>query len=283
MANLFVNNENANAMTCLNCSTKTIGKYCHECGQKTEDVRYTMRGLVKDLFYSTVHFENKGLPITIVRMTTAPGRAIHAVLQGQRQSLYPPLKYLALVGAIVIICSLRYRFFHNEYTQVNSNQHKVAGLIYIPEKYEAFVENFFKFAEDNATILNIAAIPIFAFFSFVWLSGKKYNFAENLVLNTFITAQQLVFLLLLVPFYEFLPGSKTVLITIYTVAVILYNIWVYLQFFGFNAGMVARSAMVVFIAYLYQFPLNFLIFYIYERYVRYDFHWIPEVYNKLVG
>lgn len=271
-------------MTCLNCATQTIGHYCHECGQKTEDARYTIRGLIKDLFYSAVHLEKKGLPHTIVRLTTEPGLAIRAVLQGQRQSLYPPFKYLVLVGAVVIVCSLRYRFFHNEYTQINSNDmHVLSSWIAVPEKYEAFVENFFKFAEDKATILNIAAIPIFAFFSFVWLSGKKFNFAENLILNTFITAQQLLFLLLLIPFYEFVPAGKTALIGCYTGVVILNNIWVYVQFFGLSAGMMVRSAMVVLVAYLYQFPLNFLIFYIYERYIHYDMQWIPQVYDNIVG
>ena len=78
------------------------------------------------------------------------------------------------------------------------------------------------------------------------------------------------------------PG-KTALIGCYTGVVILYNIWVYVQFFGLSAGMMVRSVMVVLVAYLYQFPLNFLIFYIYERYIHYDMQWIPQVYDNIVG
>lgn len=271
-------------MTCLNCSTKTIGHFCHECGQKTEDLRYTIKGLVKDLFFSAFHLEKKGLPNTIMRLTTEPGKAIHAVLQGQRLSLYPPFKYLVLIGAVVIIFSLRYRFFHNEYTQVESNDmHVLSDWIFIPERYQAFIENFFKFAEDKATVLNIAAIPVFAFFSFAWLSGRKYNFAENLILNTFITAQQLFFLILLIPFYEFLPEQKTIIIAVYTFAVIAYNIWAYVQFFGSTASTWIKSIGVVVVAYLYQFPLNFFIFYVYERYIHHHMHWIPEVYDNIIN
>lgn len=271
-------------MNCLNCTTKTIGHYCHTCGQKSDDLRYTINLLLKDLFYSAIHLEKKGLPSTIWRLTTEPGRAIREVLQGQRQSLYPPFKYLVLVGALVILCSLRYRFFHNEYTQIESNDmHLLPSWIYIPTEYESFVENFFKFAEDKATILNVVAIPVFAFFSFAWLSGRKYNFAENLILNTFVTAQQLFFLLLLVPVLELFPGSKVVLIAGYTVATILYNIWVYVQFFGSGFSMYAKSIGVVLIAYIYQFPLNFSIFYLYEEFVHHHMHWIPHVYDNIIS
>jgi hypothetical protein len=161
-------------MNCLNCSTKIAGNFCYECGQKTEDLRYTLKGLVKDLFFSALHLEKKGLPSTIARLTTEPGKAIRQVLEGQRQSLYPPFKYLVLIGAIIIIFSLRYRFFHNEYTQIESNDmHVLPEWILLSKDYQIFIESFFKFAEDQATLLNIAAIPVFAFFSFVWLSGKK--------------------------------------------------------------------------------------------------------------
>ena len=263
-------------MTCLNCGTKIMGHYCHECGQKTEDLRYTVKGLIKDFFFSAIHLEKKGLPKTIIRLATEPGIAIREVLQGQRQSLYPPFKYLVLVGAVVVIASLRYMFFHNEYTKVESqDMHFLSNWIMMPDEYEGFVENFFKFAEDKATILNVMAIPIFAFFSFTWLSGRTYNFAENLILNTFITAQQLFFLLLLIPFYEFLPNSKTILITIYTGAVIVYNIWVYIQFFGFSVSTLLKSVAAVILAYIYQFPFNFLLYYIYEQYIHHHMHWIP--------
>jgi hypothetical protein len=271
-------------MNCLNCSTKIAGHFCHECGQKTEDLRYTFKGLVKDLFFSALHLEKKGLPSTILRLTTEPGKAIREVLEGQRLSLYAPFKYLVLVGAVIIIFSLRYRFFHNEYTQVDSNDmHLLPDWIFLTKEYQVFIENFFKFAEDQATLLNIAAIPIFAFFSYVWLSGRKYNFAENLILNTFITAQQLFFLVLLIPFFELQPDNKTTLIAIYSVAVIAYNIWAYIQFFGRGFGVIAKSVAVVFVAYLYQFPLNFLIFYVYEKYIHHHMHWIPGVYDNIIN
>ena len=271
-------------MTCLNCSTKIQGHYCHECGQKTSDLRYTLKSLITELFFSAFHVEKKGLPYTIKVLTTQPGRAIKNVLQGQRLSLYPPFKYLVLIGAIVIIFSLRYRFFHNEYTQLESNDMSVLpSWLTLSPDWQSHIEEFFKFAEDKATVLNIAAIPIFAFFSYAFLAGKKYNFAENLILNTFITAQQLLFLLVLVPFFELAPATRTLMIGLYTIAIILYNIWVYIQFFGKSMSVFVRSICVVLISYIYQFPFNFLIFYLYENYIHHHMHWIPHVYDNIVN
>jgi hypothetical protein len=272
-------------MTCLNCASDVSGNYCHACGQKMSDLRYTFKSLAGDLFFSAFHLEKKGLPYTIKALTLQPGPAIKAVLHGKRLTLYPPFKYLVMMGALVIIFSLRYRFFHNEITQVDSNDMNVfPSWIAIPEDYHMSIEKFFLFAEDKATILNIVAIPVFAFFSFAFLSGKRYNFAENLILNTFITAQQLFFILLLVPFLELFPSGRNILIGVYTVLIIVYNVWVYAQFFeGRKFSLVLRSAMVVLIAYVYQFPLNFLIFSLYDNYIHHHMHWIPHVYDNLVN
>jgi hypothetical protein len=270
-------------MNCLNCSSIVTGNYCHECGQKNEDGRYTFKGLVKDLFFSAAHLEKKGLLNTLMRLTTEPGKAIRGVLEGQRLSLYPPFKYLVLVGAIVILFSVRYRFFHNEYTQVESNaMHTLPEWILIPKEYTSFIESFFRFAEDQATLLNIAAIPVFSFFSWALLSGNKFNFAENLILNTYITAQQLSFLLVLIPLFELQPANKTLFIAMYSIVVVAYNIWVYVQFFGNAALTVAKSASVVAVAYLYQFPLNFIVYFAYAQYVHNHMHWIPKVYENIV-
>lgn len=264
-------------MTCPNCSTKTTGRYCHECGQKTGEARYTFKGILTDLFYDAIQLENKSLPKTIFRLTKEPGTAIREVILGKRQSLYPPFKFLALIGAVVILLSLRYRFFLNEYTQVQTNQtHILFGLIFIPEAYRAFLENFFRFAEENATLLNIAAIPVFTFLSFVLLSRNAYNFAENLVLNTYITGQQLFFLLLLIPFFEFVPDHKTMLITLYTLGVTAYNFLVYIQFFGYRLANVFKSAAVVVLGYLCQFPFNFLLFYLHRHYIDPYLDWLPK-------
>ena len=261
---------------CQNCFTPLVGHYCSECGQKSTDTKYTLKSMVTDLFFSAFHVEKKGLFHSVRELTLRPGIAIKKVLMGQRQYLYPPFKYLVLLGAIVIIFSLRYKFFHNEFTAIEEDE--LPSWIYLTHEYRTYLTNFFRFAEDEATLLNIITIPVFALFSWAFLSGGKYNFAENLILNTFITAQQLLFLITLVPFLEIMPGEKVLLIQIYSAATMLYNIWVYYQFFdGAKVGLAIKSVLVVILAYVYQFPVNLGIYYLYHHYLEEHFHWVPQV------
>ncbi len=264
-------------MVCPNCETVYEGNFCNECGQKTIHGRYTLKGLASEVIFSTFQMEKKGLPYTIKELTLRPGKAIKNVIEGQRLSLYPPFKYLLLVGAVVVILSLRYRFFHSEeLTSVDADTYKVSVL----SNHKVFFDGFFKFAEDYATLLNLVAIPVFSFFSFIFFRAYKYNFAENLIINTFITAQQLLFLALLIPFIEFMPGIKHILIPLYTIAMILYNIYAYVQLYGLKILNIARSIVTVIVSYIIQFPVNLTVYYIIKEFIFPIVEWIPKLPNS---
>jgi len=263
-------------MICHNCSNTYTGHYCNQCGQKAGDKHYTIKGMLSDLFLSAVHVEKKGLPYTLKELTFNPGTSIRKVIDGQRLHLYPPFKYLVLMGAIVIVLSIRYKFFHNEYTQANNADGFLAGLL--SAENLAYVEAFFKFAEDQATFLNIAAIPIFSLVSWSFISYKRFNLAENLIINTFITAHQLFFLILTVPFIEFLPQYKVQIIIAYSAVIMLYNIWVYMQIFeGRKFTLFFKSTLAVAISFLYQIPLNLLIYSVYHKFVEQNLHSVKGI------
>ena len=264
---------------CPNCSTNFVGHFCNESGQRSSDLKYTMKGMLYDIFVSAFHIEKKGLPYTVRELTLRPGSSIKKVIGGARLFLYPAFKYLVLMGAMVIIFSLRYHFFHNESTRA-SEMNSLPMWLGLVMEHEVFLESFFKFAEDEATLLNIMAVPVFALFSWILLSGKRYNFAENLILNTYITAQQLLFLLLLVPFLEFFPQSKPLMIGIYTILMMIYNAWVFADFFStgkLKFLTIFLSTLAVVFAYIYQLPLNMLVFFAYEHYIHPNIHWVPSI------
>ncbi|HWZ21084.1 MAG TPA: DUF3667 domain-containing protein [Cytophagaceae bacterium] len=265
-------------MVCPNCETVYEGNFCPECGQKTIHGRYTLKGLASELIFSAFHLEKKGLPYTIKELTLRPGVAIRNVLEGQRLSLYPPFKYLILVGTVIVILSLRYGFFHSEeLTSADADTYQISFLSNVLSGHQIFFDGFFIYAEDYATLLNLIAIPIFSLFSFLFFKEYGYNFAESLIINTFITAQQLLFLVLLVPFIEFFPGTKHILIPIYTVVMVLYNVSVYVQLYGYKFSNVYRSVIAVITSYIYQFPVNLAVYYILSKYVFPAAHWLPEL------
>ncbi|MCU0431312.1 MAG: DUF3667 domain-containing protein [Cytophagaceae bacterium] len=230
---------------------------------------------MSEAFLSAFHIEKKGLLYTVKELSLRPGHAIRKVIEGQRLSLYPPFKYLLLMGAIVVLFSLRYKFFHNEVTSSHADN-PLYALEFV-RMNSGFFDGFFQFAEDKATILNLVAIPIFTLFSWLFFKEYSFNLAENLILNTFITAHQLFFLLWLSPLIEYSPAYKSFLIPLYTLATMGYNVWVYVQFFQGRIWLTTyKGVMVVLTAYLYQLPANMLLYYVYVQWLEPNFHWIPN-------
>lgn len=245
---------------CPNCNTDFELNYCHNCGQKAIKERLSLKYLTTDFIFSFFHLEKKGLLFTLKELFLRPGLTAKDYIVGKRQRFYPPMKLLILAGTIIVIASLRYNFFANDFSDSSSDL-MVFNLLNLSQNQEELFDSFFEYAEHYATLMNIVAIPVFSLFSYLFFIKHKYNFAENLILNTYITAEQLLFLVLLIPFLEIEPASKTILIQSYSVATIMYNIWAYTQFFP---GTWWKDALlgifVVIFAYISQFIVNLLVF-----------------------
>lgn len=253
--------EDWHSVDCLNCSFLYKGHYCPNCGQKYDTGRFSINKLVHESFYSLFHLEKKGLFSTIKDLFIAPGKAIASFIQGQRLILYPPVKYLVLIGTITVILSARYQFFSNEFTNADADHNKEILAILGLESYAEKLDEFFLYGEKYATLLNIVAIPVFAMFSWLMFFNTKYNFAENLVLNTYISAQQLLILLMFIPFFEVYAFDKEFIIPIYTIISIIYNLVVYVGFFKEKIIVgILKAIVVIVFSYVGQFVMNFGLF-----------------------
>ncbi|MCU0439225.1 MAG: hypothetical protein MUC49_15110 [Raineya sp.] len=228
--------------------------------------RYTFEGLIKEFLNSIYHLGQKKIVHTAIELTIRPAKAIRNVMRGFRQYLYNSLEYLVVIATLISLLNNRYHFFSNEATAIMDNNTRT-GIYQLDFFYEhkQFFHDFFKYSENYPSVVNIVAIPIFAFYTYVFFRKYRIHLGESIVLNTFITAQQLLFLVFLVPFDEFLPTSKEVLLGVYTFSTIIFNIWVYITFFeGKLFPKLLRAIAVVFVSYFLQFPLNALVYYIFR-------------------
>ncbi|MFL5729770.1 MAG: hypothetical protein ACJ75J_09825 [Cytophagaceae bacterium] len=256
-------------MICNKCKHPSEGKdeYCSCCGHKLKPDRFTVKYMTVDWVKSTLD-DQKSLPHTMWRLTRRPGDAIREYIEGERLSLYEHDKYLLLIGAFITFLSLKYKFFSNKLTDTDSESNVELLKFFSLENQKTFFNDFFSYAEQYATILNIIAIPVFALASFMVFSRRPYNLGENLVLNIYITAQQLFYLILLVPFLELFPASHPFLIPAYTILTMAYNIWVYMEFFDtVNFKGFFKSSLVVLICYVAQFILNVTIFWLFRPFL----------------
>lgn len=241
-----------NGIVCKNCHTASKGNYCYHCGQAITTRRLEVKQLLSETFFSVVNVnQGQGFIFTLKSLCTKPGEVIREYIQGRRIVYYPPHKYLLLIGAVAAFFSTRYHFFSGQ---------PASGIL--DEEADSLLAGFWLYADTYTTLINIVTIPVFALFS--WLFRRKaYNYAENIVLNTYITSQQLLLFICMVPvfvFYSTAPGY-VYLIDCYIVATMLYNVWVYKQFFGFRRWTgVLCAGLIMLSAYVCQFLLNLLFF-----------------------
>lgn len=241
--------------------------------EKTEE-RFTVKGMVDDELYNLMHLERRKFFYTAWDLTVRPAKAIKMLLSGYRRYLYPYFNYLILVGTITIFLSVRYKFFVSGYDigEQNNFLEDILGWMGFNRQFRI---DFFSYAEEFATIVNIVAIPVFALMSFLFFRKSKYNLAEHFVLNVYIGAQQLLFLWFTIPFLELFPNSKDVVIAIYTFLTSIYNIWVLTTFFDGNKFLnVVKSSLAITIAFILQTPLNYGVFYILRPFIK----WLDPIF-----
>lgn len=224
------------------------------------DERYTLKGMVQDELYNLMHLERRKFFYTAWDLTVNPAKSIKMVLSGYKKYLYPYFNYLILIGTIAIFLSLRYKFFVSGY-ELGDQSNLVEDVLNSMGFDKQFRIDFFYYAEEFATIVNIVAIPVFSLVSFLMFAKSKFNLAEHFILNVYIGAQQLFFLWFTIPFLEIFPNSKDIIIAIYTGLTIIYNIWVYTVIFEGKIWVnVIKSSLAVLISFIVQVPINYGVF-----------------------
>lgn len=241
-------------LICKNCVLKYRGYYCPRCGQSARTTRITMRNFFAKSIFSSLDIE-KGLPQSIKALITHPGFSIRGYIAGKRVSLYRPVRFLVLVGAVATFISLRYNIFLVEQEEAvqSSGIENLLGMN-IQHWYETHFVGFWEFANEYTTLINIISIPIFSLFSYLVFIKKGYNYAENLILNVYIVCMQLLLLVAFMPALEIFSGLKPMLMALYTLLTMAYNLWCYMCFYEkMNLKGFFLSALVNVLAYVLQF------------------------------
>jgi hypothetical protein len=227
--------------------------------EKTEG-RFTLRLLFADVWHDILTLGRKTFFFTIFQLAFRPASSIRRVIEGYRKYLQNPLEFLALAGTLVALFNTRYHFFESSYSPELSNLFQNLG--------KAFIKDFLVYSGQYPTLVNVIAIPVFTGVSYVFFLKNPFNFAENLIMNTYIAAQQMLFLLLFLPLLEFFPSLKTsFFIPTYNFLILSYNIWVYVRFFGGSLRLnLPKAVLAVLVAYVLQVPFNAFFYYLFHPY-----------------
>ena len=234
-------------MICKNCQHEGDYKYCSNCGQKMDVPRITLGLFLAQTIAAVFELEGS-LWNTAKLLVLSPGVSIRSYVEGRRKYMFNAGKLLLIVGAISALVVSQFR----SVTEITER--------HFPKLIEDLgfdTQGYFLHGEENITLVNVLTIPVFAFFT--WLIFRRgYNYAENLVLNTYITSVQLALYSILAPFLVLMPSAHDGIIGVYSVGILLYNVWVVLTFFDqINLVGILKMTIVLVLSFIFQFVLNY--------------------------
>lgn len=87
---------------CKNCGATLTGAYCHQCGQRADEPRRVVIGLVQDFLVDTLAIDGK-LARSIGLLLWRPGRLARRYLDGKRVYYSPPFRLYLFASVFFFI------------------------------------------------------------------------------------------------------------------------------------------------------------------------------------
>ena len=221
-------------VTCQNCDHEFAGRYCGQCGQRADTHRVNWHYIWHEIPHSVWHYDS-GIFFTMRELFTRPGYTIRDFLNGKRVKHYRPLALLFILGGILV--------FTSHFLDVSfAKRSQKAGQEMVGTPKNIVISNVIakaqadvmEFTEKNQTVINIALIPLYAFWFWFLFRRRGYNYPEILVAQTFITNFNFMASLIIVLLVWALGGTDGaygLAMGLALVALVGYNAWAYTQLF----------------------------------------------------
>ncbi|MCL7765364.1 DUF3667 domain-containing protein [Polaribacter sp. Z014] len=209
-------------MKCKNCNNEFENKFCNHCGQSSKvdriNWKYLVNSIANDIFQI-----NHGFLYTAKILLLKPGKNLSDFFTGKRKNFYKPFAFL-LISSTIFLLSTKLignetfidDFVNGLRTASNDNPDKSPDL------------RMFDFLTNNQTYAFLFIVPIFSIASLISYRKSKYNFSEYLILNLYITGEQL----LIYTVFSFIKDRDSLIIIAPIILGFLYNLYVYNTFFG---------------------------------------------------
>lgn len=223
--------------TCKNCNAEITGKFCPNCGQSSSTHRVSFHYLWHDFQHGFFHFD-KGLVYTAKQLFTRPGHAIREYVEGKRVRHFKPV---ALVVLLATAYGLLYHYYHIDLL-ADENETGNPGDTALLKTLNDWISEHYAWA-------TLLTIPFYSLGSYLAFLKQGYNYAEHLVLNSFLAGQRLFVHLATFPLLIYLHGTHHVDLFSNVLDVVEFVLltWGYSQFF--NSVSTVKSVLSTILSY----------------------------------
>ena len=181
---------------------------------------------------------DRGFLFTLKELFIQPGHSIRGFLEGRRKSHYKPFAYLIITFTLYSLAA----YFMERGTYIDD---LLFGIkVRMADTGQDTDLPIIDWISKNQVYVTLLILPVFSLASYMAFIRSNYNYFEHLVLNLYITGQQMVLYLLL----GFIFFKDNILVGVPTLIGLLYSLWVYHQFFDRKRTVVKLGLMAL--AYL---------------------------------
>ncbi len=212
---------------CKNCTHEFEGKFCPKCGQKAKTKRITIKQVFNDARQHFIHFD-QGFLYTMRELLLRPGHSIREYIEGKRVKHIKPVKFMFWAAAISFL------IFHFIGLDKDMMQKITAQQGATNPIGQQLSQKIFQVFSDHPAIMMFSMIPLMAMWSWLLFRRKGYNFAEHIVLNTFLMGELSLATVITSPVSKLINSVSTTTLpmTLFSVGIwVVYFSWAYGQFF----------------------------------------------------
>jgi hypothetical protein len=239
---------------CANCGTELTGPFCSQCGQK-ETHRYTAGHVLHELVHVFTHAD-KGIFSFARNILVKPGIVALDMVEGKRKRYFNLFQYLLIVVGFVTFIMVKADFMSAMMKNINTanNTQMSSNLAAIQQEAGQLLQKYMN-------IFQMLLIPVYAFFTWLFIGKKKYNYAENIVLHTAGSAQTNTIALITTPLMLVSMNATFISLQVFiSLGIFIFSFALcYRQFFKFSILKSTLYALLVFVcSYIVQIIITTL-------------------------
>lgn len=226
-------------MICKNCGNEVTDKYCSHCGQVNSTSRLSVKELLWNFWDVFTHAES-GIIKAISLLTLKPDYVAKEYISGKRKKYFSPVKYLIVVVTLSALLILNYSRMGLPFEPAFPSDSQVDDVV--EQDY---------FNHNNYKPQLFLSIPLVSLISFLMFRRYGFNYAENLVINTYLFAQVILFHTVLITPSLILTSASVDqwLILFYLAAASIYIVFAYTRFFGGNKSLNIIKALLTLVIF----------------------------------
>jgi VIT1/CCC1 family predicted Fe2+/Mn2+ transporter len=231
-------------MNCKNCDSKLHGPYCHECGQKYIDNRFTLKDSLAAVANSIFNFD-RGFLYTSRMLTLQPGKVVKDILSGITIRYTHPFRFLFIWATINTVILVSTGVF-------DLTQDSVYQKMDVAEEQREMQLKARTWIKQYISLFNLLLLPFLSLLSYGIYRRKKWHYAEHLILNSYSLALSTILSFIPLLLFFLYPNPN-----VFTIGGIFLSLlaasYVYSKVFEENF-------LKAFFRYLVIFSLGYLIF-----------------------